>query len=255
MEVVMRNIRDIITIISIVSVMLIVSATPGWTRSAPDNTIYAGLLKSYVIDGRVDYTGFKNDERLLDNYLRQLAAADPDALERSDQMALYINAYNAWTIKLILTRYPDVGSIKELGSIFQSPWKKKFVKLNGKTVSLDYIEHAILRPVFKDPRVHFAVNCASIGCPPLMAEPYNGKDLENQLNGMARAFINDPKNNYLEDDTLYVSKIFKWFGEDFGNDILGFIKSYAEGDLARKLKARPEPKIEYLDYDWSLNKV
>lgn len=225
------------------------SAVPG-----PDQSIYATLLKKHVAAGRVDYSGFKKDQPQLEQYLRQMGQTDPDQLDRTGQMAFYINLYNAATISLILTDYPGIKSIKDLGSLFQSPWKKKFIALQGQTVSLDHIEHDILRPRFKDPRVHFAINCASQSCPPLLDEPYNGRTLDAQLNTAATEFINDPHSNYLKGDTLYVSRIFKWFSEDFGDDIIGFVSKYARGNLKKQVKAlAPTLKVEYLAYDWSLN--
>jgi len=221
-----------------------------------DNTIYARLLKAHVVDGKVDYAGFKHDEADLDRYLAQLEKVKPDRLDRAEQMAFYINAYNAWTIKLILSHYPGVKSIKDLGSLFQSPWKKKFVKINGKTTTLDHIEHGILRPVFKDPRVHFAVNCASKSCPPLQDKPFTGADLDRQLDAATIHFINDPHSNFIKGDKLYVSRIFKWFGEDFGGDILGFFRTYARDGLAEQMAAAGDKlEVRYLGYDWSLNSI
>ncbi len=234
--------------------IVMLAASASLAQGPPDHLAYGELLASHVHNGRVDYKGFKADERRLDHYLDLLSQTDPALLDRNEQMAFYINAYNAWTIKLILDGYPGVKSIKDLGSLFQAPWKKKFVKLYGQTVSLDHIEHDILRPAFKDPRVHFAVNCASVSCPPLRGEPYSGKRLDWQLNDAVTNFINDGQSNYIDGDTLYASRIFKWFSEDFGNDIAGYIRSYATGDLAvRMQKAGKSLKVEYLDYDWSLN--
>jgi hypothetical protein len=253
MEVKMVN-KFFLHIIPIVVFVCVVPALSAESAITVDHTTYGKLLESHVKDGRVNYTTFKQDEADLDRYLAQLAAVDPEQLDRSEQMAFYINAYNAWTIKLILKNYPGVESIKDLGSLFQSPWKKKFVKINGKTMTLDNIEHDILRPVFKDPRVHFAVNCASISCPPLQDKPFTGADLERQLDAAAMSFINDPQSNFVRGDKLYVSRIFKWFGEDFGNDIPGYFRSHALGDLAKKMaKAGQKLKIQYLEYDWSLN--
>ncbi len=219
-----------------------------------EHGLYAGLLKKYVKDGVVDYQGFKNEESRLDEYLKILEKTDSKTLDRNEQLAFYINAYNSWTIKLILSGYPGIKSIKDLGSLFQSPWKKKICRIDGDIISLDAIEHQIIRPVFKDPRVHFAINCASKGCPPLIFEPYTGLRLDHQLESSARAFINDPQQNRMNGNTLYVSSIFKWFSEDFEDDILGFVSKYASGELKSQLIAKAENiKIEYLDYDWSLN--
>ena len=219
-----------------------------------DNRIYAGLLGKYVKNGLVDYQGFKNEEAKLDQCLKVLEGTDTKALPRDEQFAFYINAYNAWTIKLILAGYPGVKSIKDLGSFFSSPWKKKICRIDGEVISLDRIEHGILRPRFKDPRVHFAINCAARSCPPLRSDPYQGSILDQQLDEMASAFLNDPSRNRLEGNTLYVSKIFDWFEEDFNGDVVGFILKYAKGDLKKRLEGnKGDIVIKYLDYDWSLN--
>jgi hypothetical protein len=246
--------RNYITV-GILSVIFAINAPLSiWAQERVDHSIFGDLLKSHSKNGLVDYQGFKSDEKALVRYLGVLEKVHPESLSRSEQMAFYINAYNAWTIKLILTKYPGVKSIKDLGTLFQSPWEKKFVKINGKDVSLDHIEHDILRPQFKDPRIHFAVNCASKSCPPLLGEPFTGTQLQRQLDGVTKSFINDPKSTFIKGDKLYVSRIFKWFGEDFGNDILGFVRSYAQEALAQNIgKGDKKLKIRYLDYDWSLN--
>jgi len=221
-----------------------------------DNSIYAELLTKYVVNGHVDYAGLKRDEARLDQYLKVLEQVDPERLPREEQFAFYINAYNAWTIKLILTGYPGVKSIKDLGSLLQSPWKKEFVRINGKTLTLDDIEHTILRPRFKDPRVHFAIVCASKSCPPLIAEPYLGAVLDAQLNRSTRDFLNTPANYRLDRNTFRVSSIFKWFAEDFNKDVVGFYLKFAQGELKEKLQAgRDRIDVSYMDYDWSRNGV
>lgn len=236
----------------IVSLNLIYSFTI--SHAATGNPVYAELLNKYVTDGWVDYKGFKSEENQLVQYLLTLEQIQIKDLSPSQKKAFYINAYNAWTIKLILSAYPEVKSIKDLGSIFKSPWKKKIVRIDGKTLTLDHIEHDILRPRFKDPRVHFAVNCASKSCPPLRSQPYQGDALNEQLDEMTTAFINDPKSNYMDGNRLYVSAIFKWFAEDFNHDIVGFFLKYARGSLKTELEDKKDRiKIKYLDYDWSLN--
>lgn len=220
-----------------------------------DNSIYARLLGRHLKKNRVDYDGFKREEALLDRYLSILSATDVDRLSHNARFAFYINAYNAFTIKLILTKYPGINSIKEIGSFFSNPWSKKFISLDGQTISLDTIEHEFLRPVFKDPRIHFAINCASKGCPPLLNQPYEGQTLEVQLNTVTRAFINDPKRTFLKDNTLFVSKLFKWFEEDFNDAPLLFIRQYANAEFKRELdRAAPQIKLSYLYYDWTLNR-
>ena len=227
---------------------------PDRVNAAVDNTLYAELLAKYVKDGVVDYRGFKDEEDKLDRYLRILEEINPKRLAWNEEFAFYINAYNAWTIKLILSAYPGIKSIKDLGGLFESPWKKKIARIDGQVMTLDHIENDILRPRYKDPRVHFAINCASKSCPPLQSEPYRGEILNQQLTEATEAFINDPDRNRLNGDTLYVSKIFKWYKEDFNDDIVGFFLKYAEGILKEKLqKNKKEIEVEYLDYDWSLN--
>ncbi|MCF8143407.1 MAG: DUF547 domain-containing protein [Deltaproteobacteria bacterium] len=228
--------------------------TPAWSDVRVDNTPYAELLDKYVKNGVADYQGFKNEEGKLDRYLKILEETDPKKLPRNEQFAFYINAYNAWTIKLILSAYPDIKSIKDLGSLFKSPWKKKIARIDGDVMTLDNIEHDILRPRFKDPRIHFAVNCASKGCPPLRSEPYRGDRLDRQLTQMTEAFINTPKYNRIQKNTLYVSSIFKWYSEDFNDDIVGFFRQYAQGKLREEIKQHEgKINVRYLDYDWSLN--
>jgi hypothetical protein len=226
----------------------------GWAGETVDHSLYGQLLERYVKDDVVDYRGFQNEESKLDKYLKILENVRTEDLPRNEQFAFYINAYNAWTVKLILTGYPGIKSIKDLGSVFKSPWKKKICRIDGDLITLDDIEHNILRPRFRDPRVHFAVNCASKGCPPLRSQPYVGRMLDQQLNETTTAFINDPDRTRLEGCTLYVSKIFDWFSEDFDEDVVDFVSKYAEGDLKENLDAQKKDiKVKYLDYDWSLN--
>ena len=243
-----------IVLLSIVSLFFIGSFTVTIAGSTVDHSIYADLLKNYIKNGRVDYAGFKSEEAKLDTYLKILEAVDPQSLLKDEQFAFYANVYNAWTIKLILSGYPEVKSIKDLGNLFQSPWKKQIVRIDGEVMTLDNVEHDILRPRFKDPRVHFAINCAAISCPPLRHEPFQGDILDLQLEDSTRSFLNDPSSYKLDGNKFYVSKIFKWFAEDFDHDVLSFYLKYGEGELKQKLEAnRKKIQIKYLDYDWSLN--
>ena len=123
-----------------------------------DHGLYAELLQTYVHRGVVDYAGFQREEARLDAYLDRLAETDTGALSRDEQLAVYINAYNAWTLKLILSAWPEIDSIKDLGGLFTSPWEKKLVRLDGMVMTLDHLEHEIIRPRFRDPRIHFAVS-------------------------------------------------------------------------------------------------
>ena len=245
------------TILMILSFFLISGSTvsAGSFSEKFDNQIYASLLKKHVIDKRVNYDGFKKDEKRLDEYLDILSHTDVKSLSGNNLFAFYINAYNAFTIKLILTKYPGINSIKEIGGFFSNPWNIKFILLQKRTVSLDHIEHDILRPKFKDPRVHFAINCASKSCPRLLNEPYEGRILETQLDTQAEKFINDKKNTFVKGDTLFISKIFKWFKKDFSDNPVLFIKRYAATELKEQLNSYGENiKLQYLTYDWSLNR-
>jgi len=221
---------------------------------AQDPAPYARLLGDCLRGKRVDYVCVKSHGQDLDAYLDSLARTSARELSPAESLAYFINAYNAWTLKLVANHYP-VASIKDIGPFWSTPWKIDFVRLDGKTVSLDYLEHDVLRPRFKDPRVHFAINCASASCPPLRPSPYEAGRISAELDEAARAFINDPASNRLDGETLYLSRIFHWFSEDFGGEkgVLAFVARYAEGDLRTALLDGRAPRIEYLEYDWSLN--
>ena len=247
-----QNKISMFALLSILLLALIIGSVRA--QAGIDNSIYADLLAKHVKDGVVNYAGFKSDEGRLDQYLKILESIDPDELSRNEQYAFYINAYNAWTIKMILSAYPGVKSIKDLGNLFKSPWKKKFVRINGETITLDDIEHKILRPRFKDARVHFAINCAAKSCPPLISEPYQGNTLDQQLDNSASDFLNNSGSYKLSGTNLQVSKIFDWFNEDFDQGVLSFYLKYAKGDLKKELETnKSKLKITYLSYDWSLN--
>lgn len=212
----------------------------------------------------VDYRGFSEDKSELNHYLASLSAvteAEYQAWSKDKQLAFLINSYNAFTVSLILTQYPDLKSIKDLGSLFSSPWSKDFVTLLGEKRSLDDIEHGLIREpgVFDEPRIHFAVNCASIGCPALRAEAYQEQRLSAQLEAQTQAFLSDSSRNYVAGNTLNLSSIFKWYGQDFetkSGSLQAFLADYAEplGAQVTTLKAQ-EYTVRFLDYDWRLNSV
>ena len=242
----------------------------------PDHSPWGVLLGEHVrvLEGgvatEVDYRGFARQRPQLQAYLTSLSKitpADYDAWSPDIRLAFLINAYNAWTVDLILQRYPDLDSIRDLGTLFRSPWKRAFIPLLGQTVSLDDIEHGMIRApgVFDEPRIHFAVNCASIGCPALRPEPFLAATLDAQLEQATRLFLSDRSRNRHENDRLYVSEVFRWYREDFekgwrGTDSLGqFLARYREAlgldaESARRLASGAIP-IRYLDYDWRLNDV
>jgi hypothetical protein len=251
--------RHLIQVAFLIS-FLFSTTLPAATAMAEDQDktpLYGQLLQQYVTDGWVDYIGFKKEEAQLDSYLDYLAKTDPEQMEEKDRFAFYINVYNAYTIKLILTNFENgkpLASIKDIGSFFSKPWSIKFVNVGGKMYTLDNIEHDILRPTFKDARIHFAVNCASKSCPPLISVPYSGTNLDQQLDASTIAFINNEQENRLVGNTLHISSIFKWFKEDFHNNPIGFFEKYANGKLKKELTSQKDQiKVKYLRYDWSLN--
>ncbi len=235
-----------------------------------DHSVFDGLLAKHVkpIDGssQVDYDGFAADRSILKTYIASLAKVSRpefDAWPLDHQLAFLINAYNANTIELILTRYPDIKSIRNI----KSPWKQKFVSLFGDKVSLDNIEHDMIRGSdrYNDPRIHFAVNCASIGCPPLLNAAFVGEKLEKQLEDSTRKFLNDQSRNYWDGDVLYVSNIFKWYRKDFGKGWRGaqnlshFLSLYPEAlnlnDAQQSALRNGRVRIKHTSYDWKLNKA
>lgn len=234
------------------------------------------LLKKYVVLVRggeatkVRYGGFKKDGPALTAYLASLSSvshATFSAFDKPQQMAFLINAYNAFTVELILTGYPGIESIKDLGSLFASPWKKRFVPLLGDTVSLDDIEQGMLRARgrYDDPRIHFALNCASIGCPALREEAYIGVRLDEQLTDQARRFMSDRSRNRWNTQRarLEVSQIFHWYEDDFQQGWQGIKSSaaffalyadqLADAPADRQRIVDQKESVSYLDYDWKLN--
>lgn len=225
------------------------------------------LLRRHVVvldDGRasrVDYAGFARERAALKAYLEELSRVAPaqfDAWPRAERMAFLINAYNAFTVEKILTRYPDLRSIWDFGRFFGNPFKDEFFSLLGARRSLDALEHGMLRPRFRDPRIHFAVNCASVGCPMLREEAYVGARLEAQLEEQARRFLSDRSRNRYDEASgrLQVSRIFEWYAEDFEARARYFARYadlLADAPAARGRIAAGDAPLAFLDYDWALN--
>jgi Protein of unknown function, DUF547 len=213
-------------------------------------------LKKHVNEqGMVNYKGFKKDEKEFNAYLDLLSKNPPaDKWSKDEQLAYWINAYNAYTIRLILDYYP-LKSIKDIGSKIQipfvsTPWAKKFIKVGNETMSLDNIEHGTIRKKFNDPRIHFALVCAAKSCPKLRNEAYIGARLDAQLNDQGVDFLNDPSKNVVSAQKASLSKILDWYGDDFeknGNTLEKWINKYA------KAKLTPDTKISYQTYNWALN--
>ncbi len=261
-------------LVALLMSLLVSLQTGGLIAESMNHEQWDSLLKKHVksIDGgsatALDYAGFARDTDRFKSYQDQLShvtQTEFDQWNKDAQLAFLINAYNAFTVALILTKYPDLDSIKNLGSFFSSPWKKKFIKLLGQTRSLDDIEHKLIRGSgrYNDPRIHFAVNCASIGCPALRAEAYIADRIDLQLQDQTRQFLSDASRNRFTNGRLEVSSIFKWYREDFEKGWLGFdsleefFAAYAVqlGMTDEQLSNLKSGKIEieFLDYDWRLN--
>jgi hypothetical protein len=231
------------------------------SRIRVDHTAWGEFLKSYVAadrDGlnRVAYGRVSApDADRLNRYIGALEAIDPRSLGRDEAFAYWVNLYNALTVRLIVENYP-VKSIRDLksGPISFGPWGRKLARVAGVDLTLDDIEHKILRPGFGDARVHFAVNCASVGCPNLRAEPWTGEGLDAALDAAAREFVNSPRGLRVSAGRLVGSTIFQWYGSDFGADPrsrLAFLAQFADGALKAELGRFS--KIDRFEYDWRLN--
>ncbi len=232
------------------------------------------LLKRHVLllgggkASQARYAGFASDSGALKAYTDSLSAVSSsvfNTFSKPQQMAFLINAYNAFTVALILTRYPKLASIRDLGSLLSNPWKPKFIALLGTEMSLDNIEHDTLRAKgrYDDPRIHFAVNCASIGCPMLREEAFVGERLEAQLDEQALRFMSDRSRNRFADGKLQLSKIFDWYGDDFKQGYKGitslgafaarYANALADAPADRERIKAQGLEIGFLDYDWKLN--
>lgn len=231
-----------------------------------DHSQWQEVLDEYVVTDDesgvylVDYEVLSEDASLLDTYINYLIKLNPKDYNKNEQMAYWINLYNALTVQLIVSNYP-VGSITNLGESALSfgPWDDIVTTVSAQALSLNHIEHSILRPIWKDPRIHFAVNCASIGCPNLQGTAFTAENLESLLNLGAQDYLNHERGLYLDEDnnTLYLSSIFKWYAEDFGADEAAVIKalaSYLPGGALKDQLTNFDGSVEY-DYNWELNGI
>lgn len=236
------------------------------------------LLRAVYTDqggsaSRLNYQVFLDDSETLDNYLKTLSAVSVEQFKgfsRSAQLAFLLNAYNSFMVAKIMQRYPEIASVWDFGRVINAPFKHRFFDLLGKRSSLDDIEHRLIRgdSVLMDPRVHFALNCASVGCPGLRGEPFLAPRLDAQLEDQTIRFLNDRSRNYYdgESERLVVSPLFDWYGGDFKSPknrspggVIGFLHHYAEalglsGDQQKRL-IEGKVSIDYSDYDWRLNAV
>jgi len=246
--------------------------SPGFDHSYD---AYARVLARHVAAGRADYRGLVEERTALAGVAAEFGAVDAGVERgwpRAERLAFWINAYNLFTLQAIVDHYPiragwlsrgPRNSIRQIDGV----WDRLTWKAAGRTVTLDDIEHRIIRPDFKEPRIHFAVNCASVGCPPLLGEPYRAADLERQLDANARAYLASPQGVKAGGRTLAVTSILKWYGDDFvarfGSEprlgrsprdaaILRVVEAYGPPEAAA-LARDPAVRIAFLNYDWSLN--
>ncbi len=213
------------------------------TSNAPDHRAWNELLSNHVSPGgHVDYVALQRKEAKLHAYLVLLAERRPDkSWSREEALAYWINAYNAFTVQLILDNWP-VKSIRDI----KDPWDQQWIKLAGKTYSLNQLEHDVIRPTYREPRIHFALVCAAVSCPPLANQAYTAQNLESLLEQRTRQFINDEKVNVTQEAVVRVSPLFDWYKDDFG-DVKAFINGYLRTDIPAS------KELHFLDYDWTLN--
>ena len=220
------------------------------SQVSAQTSIFNDLLQKHVTkDGVVDYKAFKNDEAKLNSFIAYLEKTSPDnTWSANKQKAFWINAYNAYTIKLILENYPlkSIMNIKQKG---KTAWKIPFAKVGGKTYTLDHIEHKILRKKLFDPKIHVGVNCASGSCPKLGNKAFTEENVEAELTQLMKDFVNDSSRNKITTKKVKISEIFNWFKSDFtkNGSVIDYLNKYSETEINSKAK------ISYLKYDWSLN--
>ncbi|MEE8348693.1 MAG: DUF547 domain-containing protein [Acidobacteriota bacterium] len=248
---------------------LLLFITSGGTSLAGDfdhqHAEWTEVLSTYVAMDRgtslVDYQGISEHRTGLDQYLKDVEGVslkEYTGWSPSERLAFLINAYNAFTVKLIVDNYP-VDSIKDLGGWISTPWKKPFFTLLGEERHLDNIEHDMIRVEFDEPRIHFAVNCAAVGCPALRKEAFVARRLDQQLEEATRSFLTDNRRNRYRADgqRLELSPIFRWYHNDFEHN-QGSLEAFVADRITRDPEARErirrkKVKVVYLDYDWSLN--
>ncbi len=224
---------------------------PAFSQTQSLHSEYDSILETYVIDGLVNYEGLKVNRASLDSYLQNLSKITEKEFlgwNGSDQLAFLINLYNAATLQLIIENYP-VDSIRDIGNIFRGPWDQKVVNLFGEKITLDNLEHDIIRVDYDEPRIHMVLVCAAIGCPPLLDEAYEGTTLVEQMDRQSTLYLQSDKGMIIDNANkeVYLSSIFKWYGKDF-DSVLGFAEKYSGKNLEGL-------KIKWIDYDWNLNKI
>lgn len=253
----MKKMGFLLYVVLATTLVLACSALPKRTSmEQPSYKIWDELLAAHVNEkGLVDYKGFIQDSAKLNRFLEELSthAPNPKTWSKEERLAFWINAYNAFTIKLILKHYP-VESIKDIGPEIQitrinTPWQIEFFSIGGTQMNLDNIEHGIIREKFNDPRIHFALVCAARSCPSLRNEAYTASELDEQLNDQGRKFLANAFKNKISPDKLQLSMYFKWYKGDFTQDqsLISFLNQFAP------VKINPDASISYIDYNWELN--
>lgn len=228
----------------------------GYDTAPIDHALFDKVLAEFVTDsGWVDYQALKENPEALNNYLNLLKNNHPSMdWSREEKLAYWINAYNAFTLDIVIRNYP-LQSIKDIRRwsipFVNTVWDIPFIEIEGETYSLNHLEHHILRVEFDEPRIHFAINCASVSCPPLRKEVFVADRLDSQLEEQAVLFINDPSRNRILSDRVELSSIFSWFKGDFTKEgsLINYVRRYSE------IQPSDDARLSYLDYDWALNGI
>lgn len=239
------------------------SARDAGNEAVIDHDVWDRFLKSYVVDdpNGVNLVAYAKvspaDRAALDGYLAEMAAIRISGYAPDEQLAYWLNLYNALTVRVVLD-HPAAKTIRDIdispGWFASGPWDAEVIEIEGEKLTLNDIEHRIIRPVWRDPRIHYGVNCASIGCPNLAIDAYTGAAVDAQLEEAARSYVNDPRGVSISGDEVTVSKIYDWFIEDFGDSeagVLRHLKRYAAPELKAELERIDA--LEDVAYDWALN--
>ena len=240
--------------IKLIALSIALLAPAGAAAADFDHSAFDALLKAHVKGDGVDYEGVSKKKDALSAYLKTIGETDPATFASKDaKLAFWINAYNAHTIAAVLAHWPKIDSVSSVAPDFGF-FKTKDKLVGGKKYSLNDIENEVIRPTFQDPRIHAALNCASVSCPPLLNAAFVPATLNAQLDGVMAAFVNDEKRNKVTASGAQLSQIFNWYGKDFesAGGPQKYMQKYAKGD--RKTWLGAAKKVEFLPYDWNLNK-
>lgn len=234
----------------ILFLLLLLGHFKTFAEQLPNHKLWDVLLKKHVKTNGVDYENFLKDKKALEFYLKQFESISLKEFNEKEQLALFINAYNAFTVDLILSNYSNtLKSIKDI----KNPWDNKIYNIAGTKYSLNEIEHKFLRENLKEPRIHFAINCASISCPPLQPYAFLPNQIESQLSDVTTKFINSPQGVRITENKIEISQIFNWFKKDFETEkttLTNFISKFLNPSLDIS-----KHKISYIEYNWNLNKT